>query len=171
MNAAVTPTNIPKERPVQQRTWLTWGAGVFLIVEVVHAVVAVVVNEWEGWRIFLENLLFIVVSGLIVVGLIYGLLVRWAMKKPAEDRNRPASAGMWTGILSVVAYGAFFIWAPFLIGPAAVLLAREGLRHVQESGLGRGRAMVGGSLGALSLAFGIFLIVFALIRGDYPWFI
>lgn len=142
----------------------------FLTVEVVHAVVAVVVNEWEGWSIFWENLAFIAVSGLIVVGLVYGLLVRGGMKKAEDGRNRPASAGMWAGILSVVSYGAYFIWAPFLIGPAAVLLAREGLKRAHETGLGRGRALAGGSLGALSLVFGIFLIVFVLIRGDYPWF-
>ena len=156
-------------RRVDGRSWLRWGVAVLVGIETVHTVGGVLVNEWEGWGTFFGNLSFIVVTGLVIVGLTFGLLVRWALK-PAGDRNRPARASLIAGMISVVSYVIFFTWAPVLVAPAAVLLAREGLARAREGQGRRGFALAGGFLGLASLALQAFFLIYALThQGDYPW--
>jgi hypothetical protein len=71
-------------------------------------------------------------TGLVIVGLTFGLLVRWALKPSPGGHNRAALAAPLTRVASLAAYGNFFTWAPVLIAPAALLLAREGLRAAAE---------------------------------------
>jgi hypothetical protein len=75
-----------------QRSWLRWGAAVFVVLETPHLVGGLVGNDWEGWRTFFINFAFVVVTGLVLVGLVYGLLVRWGLKPSARGNSRPALA-------------------------------------------------------------------------------
>jgi hypothetical protein len=130
----------------------------------------VLINEWEGWANFLGNLSFVVVSSLVIVGLIYGLLVRWGLKRSKKGRNRPALVGLPLAVASVASYSIFFTWAPLLIAPGAVLLGREGLARAAEGAGGRGYAITATLLGLASFAFGVFLIGYALTHGgDFPF--
>jgi hypothetical protein len=153
-----------------RRSWLRWGMAVFVSVEVLHAVGGVLVNEWEGWRVFFEIVAFVAVSGLVIVGLTFGLLVRWGLKRSRKGRNRPALASVAAGVMSVLSYVLFFMWTPLLVAPAAVLLGREGLTRTAEGEGARGYAIAGTLLGVASLALGVVLIAYALThRGDFPF--
>ena len=63
-----------------RRSWLRWGIAVFTGVETVHLTAGTLGNEWEGWNVFLGTVIFVVVTGVVIVGLTYGLLVRWGLK-------------------------------------------------------------------------------------------
>jgi hypothetical protein len=157
-------------RAPDERSWLRWGGAVFVVLETAHFVGGLVANEWEGWRTFLENFAFVLVSGLIVVGLIYGLLVRWGLKPSRRRRNRAALVALATGVLSVASYAIFFTWAPILIAPGAVLLARAGLARARKASGGRWPAIAGGLLGLLSIGAFAALVTYAAFHdGNYPW--
>jgi hypothetical protein len=69
-----------------------------------------------------------------------------------------------------VAYPAFFMWAPVLIAPAALLLGLLGLGRARGGQGGRAYAVGGTLLGLASL--GIFLAIgsYAVFNhGNYPW--
>lgn len=152
------------------RSWLRWGSAVFVGLETVHFVGGLLGNDWEGWRTFLENFAFILVSGLVLVGLIYGLLVRWGLKPSPRGRNRAALVGLIAGVLSVVSYAIFFTWAPVLIAPAAVLLGREGLARAHEGQGRRAQAIAGTFLGLLTFVVFLGLAMYAAFHhGNYPW--
>lgn len=157
---------------VNGRSWLRWGAATFAGVEIVHVIGGLAVNDWEGWGTFFGGLSFIVVSGLVLVGLIFGLFVRWGLKPSPRGRNRPALAALAAALLSVAGYAVFFTWAPLLIAPAAVLLGRAGLTRAQENRRGRGYAVAGAVIGLASFAFGVAMISYALLhQGDFPGFL
>jgi hypothetical protein len=70
----------------------------------------------------------------------------------------------------VASYAIYFTWAPLMVAPGAVLLAREGLARARQGQGKRGYAISGGFLGLVTLAFGAFLIIYALLhQGDYPF--
>jgi|SRR5215216_2237385 len=148
--------------------WLRWAAVVLAADLVIHFGGGLRVNDWEGWKVAAGNFLFVLITGLVIVGLTFGLLVRWALKPSPGDRNRAALAALPTGIASLAAYAIFFTWAPVLIAPAALLLAREGLRAAAERG-GRGYALAGGALALVSVAFFLFLLVVSFATGSYPF--
>jgi hypothetical protein len=138
--------------------------------ETVHLVGGALGNDWEGWQTFFENLAFVLLSGLALVGLTYGLLVRWGLKPSLRERNRPALVGFAAGILSVASYAIFFTWAPLLIAPGAVLLGRAGLARAQEGQGGRTFAVGGAVLGLASLVVFLALVAWAASHdGNYPW--
>jgi len=68
----------------------------------------------------------------------------------------------------LAAYGIFFTSSPVLIAPAALLLAREGLRAGGERG-GRRYALAGGALALVSVGFFLFLLVALFATGSYPF--
>jgi hypothetical protein len=138
-------------------------------VETVHLVGGVAVNGWQGWGVFLGNLVFIVVSGLVIVALVFGLLVRWGLRPSRPGRNRSALTSLAAGLLSIAGYAVFFTWAHLLIAPAAVLLGRAGLTQAQEGRGGRTNALAGALIGVASFAFGIAMLVYAVLHdGEYP---
>lgn len=170
MTIAVQPAGARRLRGPDERSWLRWGAAVFVGLETAHLVGGLVGNEWEGWRTFLENFAFVVVTGLVLVGLIYGLLVRWGLRSSPRGRNRPALVGLAAGILSVASYAIFFTWAPILVAPGAVLLGRAGLARARAGQGGRRAALAGASLGLLSAGAFVALVAYAAFHdGDYPW--
>jgi hypothetical protein len=114
--------------------WLRWAAAVLAADLVIHFGVGLLVNDWEGWAVAAGTFLFVLVTGLVIVGLTFGLLVRWALKPSPGGRNRAALAALPTGVASLAAYAIFFTWAPVLIAPAALLLAWEGLRAAGGAG-------------------------------------
>jgi hypothetical protein len=153
-----------------RRSWLRWGIAVFVGFETVHVTGGTLGNDWEGWDVFLGTLVFVVVTGLVLVGLTYGLLVRWGLKPSLRGRNRPALTGLAAGALSVASYAAFFMWAPVLIAPAAVLLGRAGLAQAQNGQGGRAYAAAGAFLGLASLAVFFAMGTYAVFHhGNYPW--
>lgn len=153
-----------------RRAWLSRGIAVFAVVETLHAAGGVLVNEWEGWRLFFENVAFVAVSGLVIVALTFGLLVRWGLKESPKARNRPARAALAAGVVSVLSFVLFFMWTPLLVAPAAVLLGREGLTLAGEGQGARTSAMTGTLLGLASIGFAVFLIGYALLnQGDFPF--
>lgn len=152
------------------RSWLRWGAAVFVALETPHFVGGLVGNDWEGWRTFFENFAFVVVTGLVLVGLVYGMLVRWGLKPSSRGRNRPALVGLIAGLLSVASYAIFFTWAPVVIAPSAILLSREGLARAQEGIGGRRIAIAGAALGLTSIGIFAALVTYAALhQGNYPW--
>jgi hypothetical protein len=153
-----------------RRSWLRWGIAVFTGVETVHLTAGTLGNEWEGWNVFLGTVIFVVVTGVVIVGLTYGLLVRWALKASPRGRNRPAVAAFAAGTLSLGAYPAFFMWAPVLIAPAALLLGRVGLGRARGGQGGRAYAVGGTLLGLASLAVFFAMGTYAAFHhGNYPW--
>lgn len=150
------------------RSWMWYGALTFVTVESVHVVAGTVLNDWEGWGLFWENFAFIVVSGLIITVFVYGVLVRRGLEPQA--RNRTGAMSLATGLLSVLSIAAFFLWAHFLVAPAAVLLGRVGLVRSNDR-RGKVMALSGTLIGIAVLAFGVVLLVYAFLNeGDYPIF-
>ncbi len=168
--AAIVEQALARAVPqVHGRSWLRWGAATFAGVEIVHLVAGTAVNEWEGWGVFLGNASFVVVSGLAIVALVFGLLVRWGLKPSPRGRNRSALAALGAGLLSVAGYASFFLWAHLLTAPAAVLLGRAGLMRAQEGRGGHAYALAGALIGLASFAFGAAMLAYALFHeGDYP---
>lgn len=155
-----------------ERSWLRWGAATFVGVETVHLAAGAAVNDWEGWRTFFEVASFVVVSGLVIVALVFGVLVRWGLKPSPRERNRPALAALAAGLLSVAGYAALFTWAHLLIAPAAVLLGRAGLARAPETSRGHAYAVAGALLGLASFVVGAGVWVYAVFNGgDYPSFL
>ena len=134
---------------------------------VLHTVAAVLANDWEGWGVFWNNVAFIVLTGLVWVALTFGLLVRWGLTPSPQGRNRAASAAAVAGILSVVSYVVYFTWAPLVVAPAALVLARAGLRDATDKRT-RGLALTGAVLGTLSLCYWAICIAVVLITGSFP---
>jgi hypothetical protein len=114
----------------------------------------------------LEQPRFVVVTGLVWVALSFGVLVRWGLKPSPHGRNRAALSAAAAGLLSLVAYLVYFTWAPLVVAPAALLLARAGLRTSDENG-DRRYAVAGATLGTLSLAYWAFCIAFMLVTGEF----
>jgi hypothetical protein len=152
---------------VPDRRWLRWGANVLVADLVVHTGGGILMNDWEGWDVFWTNVTFVLVTGLVLVGATYGLLVRWALR-PSARGNRPAGAALAAGGLSVLAYGVFFTWAPVVIAPAAILLGREGSRRTVMAG-DRRLARIGVALGVVTLAVFASFVLYSLISGHYPF--
>jgi hypothetical protein len=149
------------------RSWLRWAIAVFAGVETVHLGGGTLANDWEGWGTFFANAVFVVVTGVVIVGLTYGLLVRWALKMSPRRQSRAALA---TGLLSVASYVAFFTWAPILIAPGALLLARAGLVQARAGSSGRASAAAGAFLAFASLAVFVVMLTYAAFHdGNYPW--
>jgi hypothetical protein len=164
-----TPSHASDQSPSAQRLWLRWGTVVLAADLVIHNGTGLLVNDWEGWGVAAGTFVFVLVTGLVIVGLTFGLLVRWGLKpSPPGGRNRAALAALLTGIASLAAYAIFFTWAPVLIAPAALLLARQGLRTADKRAE-RAIALTGGALGLVSLAFFVFLLVVVVATGDYPF--
>jgi len=139
-----------------------------LVVDLVlHTVAAVLANDWEGWGVFWNNVAFIVLTGLVWVALTFGLLVRWGLTTSPRGRNLAAPAAAVAGVLSIVAYLVYFTWAPLVVAPAALVLARAGLRDATDNRT-RGLALTGAVLGTLSLCYWAFCIAFVLITGSFP---
>lgn len=136
---------------------------------VIHNAAAASVNKVEGWGVALENIAFVAITGAVVVGLAYGIFARRALQAPHDGPNRPAKSALLAGVLSVAAYGAFPLWARFLVAPAAVLLGREGLRRAAAGHGRRGPALTGMILGLVSFTVMAGLVIFAVITGDYPF--
>jgi len=59
------------------------------------------VNDWEALGGRRGHLLFVFGAGLVIVGLSFGLLVRWALKPSSGGHNRVALAAPVTGVASL----------------------------------------------------------------------
>lgn len=151
-----------------RRMWLRWATGVLVADMILHNALGTLVNDWEGWSAAAQVFIFVLITGLLIVGLTFGLLVRWGLRPSPRDRNRAALAAFGAGIASLASYAIFFTWAPVLIAPAALVLAREALRAAGERG-GRGYALTGAALGVSSLGVFALFVVVALVTGDYPF--
>lgn len=163
------PTTKPQHRvPFMDAPVWVRAATVTLIADLVlHTVAATLANDWEGWGVFWNGFAFIVLTGLVWVALTFGLLVRWGLTPSHEGRDRAATAAAAAGILSVVSYFVYFTWAPLVVAPAALVLARAGLRGAADKRT-RGLALAGAVLGTLSLCYWAFSIAFVLVTDRFP---
>jgi hypothetical protein len=153
--------------PRSYRLWLRTGLVVLAGYLILHIGLASLVNDFEGWANFVSNTTVIVVWGLVLGGLTFGLLVRWGLKPSPTGRNRAAIAATVAGAASVLCYATYFMWTPLVVAPAALLLAHEGLKSAGSQG-GRSYALLGGILGAFSLGYWVFCMVFVLFTGTFP---
>ena len=85
------------------RLWLRWAAAVLAADLVIHFGVGLLVNDWEGWVVAAGTFLFVLGTGLVIVGLTFGLLVRLALKPSPGGHNRAALAAPLTGVASLAA--------------------------------------------------------------------
>lgn len=163
------PTTKPQRRAhfPDAPVWVRAGIVTLVVDLVLHTLAAVLANDWEGWGVFWNNVVFIVLTGLVWVALTFGLLVRWGLTPSPQGRNRAASAAAVAGVLSVVSYLVYFTWAPLVIAPAALVLARAGLRGAAGKRT-RGLALTGAVLGTLSLCYWAICIAVVLITGSFP---
>jgi hypothetical protein len=120
-----------------------------------------VVNEWEGWDVFLPTAIGAVIEGLVLGGLVFALLVRLAARSRGA---RPAITALVVGVLAVLSLAIPYSAPQVILGAAAVAL---GLVAV-ERGLGAafGRAAI--ALGSLVIATWIAFMGFAVVTGDWP---
>jgi Protein of unknown function (DUF2759) len=157
----------PRQPPADRWTWLRWAAAVLAADLLVHIGGGVLANDWEGWGVFWGTALFVVITGVVIVGVTFGLVVRWALRATPRG-NRAATVALWTGAASLVSYAVFFTWAPVLIAPAALLLAQEGLRNAGSPGERR-RAMAGRVLAICTFAVFGWFVVAVFVTGTYPY--
>lgn len=151
----------------RDRRWLRWGAAVLAADLIVHPAAAALVNDWEGWGAVVGVTIFVLVTGLVVVGVTYGVIVRWALGPRTSD-TAVAAAALGTGVASLAGYALIFAWAPVLIAPAALLLAREALSR-RPNATARRLALTGGGFGLFTFAvFGSFLVTLALTN-NFPF--
>ena len=132
---------------------------------VIHGLAAGALNDWEE---FVPTLAFLLVFGLVVGALVFGLLVRLG-SRPSDERNRPAITGLVCGVLALASFGVFFVGAPPIVGAGSVVLGRAGL-HQAEAGRGGivpARAAIG--LGTVVIGAWLFLYIAAVILGDFPF--
>lgn len=156
-------------KSLHDRRWLRWGAIAVAADVVFHNTAATLANPWEGWSTFLESFVFVAVTGLVLAALSFGVLVRWGLRDSARGTDRAATAAAITGGLSVVSYAAYFMWAPFVVGPAAVLLARTAIGERELSRRGRRLARAGMVLGSTSSAVWVAAVLYALATGHFPF--
>lgn len=147
--------------------WLKVGSIVVAAEVLIHGVAAGLLNGWEDMA---GNLVFLVIFGLVVGGLVFGLLVRLGSRLSREPhRNRAASTGLVCGLLAVASYGVFFVGAPPIAGAGALVLGRAGLGQVRAGRGGAGPAWIAIGLGTIAIAFWLFLYIAALMLGDFPF--
>jgi hypothetical protein len=154
--------------PVDRWVWLRWATVVLAADLIIHNGAGMLVNDWQGWGVVAGTLVFVLITGLVIVGLTFGLLVRWGLKPSPDGRNRAALAALAAGIASLLAYGIYPFWAPMLVAPAALVLARAGLRAAHHQG-GRGFAIAGAALGITSLALWTIVVIVVLVTGSFPF--
>jgi hypothetical protein len=148
--------------PLHDRRWLHWGAIVLAADVVVHNTAGVLSNDWEGWGVVAVTFVFVLVTGLIITGITYGLVARWAL-----HRRHAAGAALGTGLVSLASYAIVFTWAPVLIAPAAFLLTREALRE-EPTPRARRMALTGGAFTVATVAVFVWFFVQAAVTGSLP---
>jgi hypothetical protein len=151
----------------RDRRWLHWGAAVLAGDIVVHSTAARLANRWEGWGAEAGNVLFIAISGLLVVGFTYGVVVRRALRSPTQV-GRLAGTALGTGVASLASYLIIFTWAPVLIAPGALLLAGEVLRSQPSTRAHRRVALVGAGFGMAAVVVFIWFLVELILTGNFP---
>jgi len=123
-----------------------------------------VVNEWEGWSVFIPTAIGAVIEGLVLGGLVFGLLVRIA----ARGRGaRPGVTALVVGVLAILSLAIPYSAPQVILGAAAVAL---GLAAVERGDNGRrarlGRAGI--ALGSLVIVTWTAFMGFAIATGDWP---
>lgn len=142
---------------------LKLGTGAVAAAVVIHTLVAWVINDWEA---AISTFLLILIFGLVVGALVFGLIVRWGVRGSAQHA---AIAGLATSILSILSYGVFFIGAPPIIGAGGAVLGQVGLNRAQSRQTGiRATAWIAILVGLAAIAFWLFLYAFALATDDFP---
>jgi hypothetical protein len=124
-----------------------------------------VVNEWEGWGTFLSFAITAAVEGIVLGALVFGLLVRLAVR---SHGTRPAVTALIVGILAALSLAIPYSAPQPIIGMGALALglaARD--RPESRPGLLR-LAGVGIALGLLVITAWISFVFFTIVTGDWP---
>jgi hypothetical protein len=128
-------------------------------------------NEWEGWGTFLSTAAAVTVEGAVWVALTFGLLVRIGLRPTPGGHNRPARAALLGGVLSILSFAVFFTGAPVIVGAGAVMLALAGLRWARSGIGGRGAALAGLVLGALTITGALAFYITAIVDGVLTYWV
>jgi hypothetical protein len=142
--------------------------GVVAVAAVVTARIVIgsfVVNEWEGWGTFLSFAITAAVEGIVLGALVFGLLVRLAVRSRGA---RPAVTALIVGILAAISLAIPYSAPQAIVGTAAVALGLAA-RDRPESRRGSSRlAGVGIVLGLLVVLAWISFVVFTIVTGEWP---
>jgi hypothetical protein len=142
--------------------------GVVAVAAVVTARIVIgsfIVNEWEGWGTFLSFAITAAVEGIVLGALVFGLLVRLAVRSRGA---RPAVAAFVLGILAVLSLAIPYSAPQAIVGTAAVAV---GLAARARPDRGRGSVRLAGggiALGLLVILAWISFVVFTIATGDWP---
>jgi hypothetical protein len=124
-----------------------------------------VVNEWEGWGVFLGAAFAAVVEGVILGGLVFGLLVRLAARSRGA---RPAVAALITALLGVLSLAIPYSAPQAILGAGAVALGIAAFEDMADGRASRRIAFAAVAIGALVIAVWLSFIAFTVVTGDWP---
>jgi hypothetical protein len=133
-------------------TWSTRKIGLIALVGTVLTRVVLgnfVVNEWEGWGVFVPNTIIAILEGVILWALLFVLPLRLG-------RGRAGPSGIVMGVLALASFAIPYSAQQVLLSAAAIAL---GL-------LGRSRVAL--ALGGAGVALWIGFMVYAVISKEWP---
>ena len=125
-----------------------------------------VVNEWEGWSVFLGTALATIVEGLVLGGLVFGLLVRLAARSRAR---RAAIAALTTSFVGVLSLAVPYSAPQVIIGAAAVALGLAAREHGEDGRQAARIASTAIGLGLLVIAVWLSFVAFTVATGEWPF--
>ena len=124
-----------------------------------------VVNEWEGWSVFLGTALATVVEGLVLGGVVFGLLVRLAARSRAR---RAAVAALTTSFVGVLSLAVPYSAPQAIIGAAAVALGLTARGRGDASPHAARIASTAIGIGLLVIAVWLSFVAFTVATGEWP---
>ncbi len=102
-----------------------------------------------------RTLPYVIGFTLVMAGIMFGLVVPWAERRPQALRtNRPAKAGLVTSLLGLLTIVAFWSGLPVILGGAGVALGMAGQERAAEAGRRR-LALAAIIVGALAVLLGV----------------
>jgi hypothetical protein len=153
----------PEEHAPTRRLSATARIGLAAVLATVVARILLgsfVVNDWEGWGTFVGFSLAVIVEGLVLGGLVFGVGVRLGSR---GSEGRRVVAALVFGLLAVLSLAIPYSAPQPVIGAAAIALAVPTTRH------GRARsASAGLLLGLVTITLWVAFMVFAVVTGDWP---
>lgn len=121
-----------------------------------------VANDWEGWGTFVSFSVLVVLEGLILWALVFGLVVRMAAK---SHQGRPRAVAASLGVLAVLSLAVPYSAPQAILGAGAMAL---GLAALDSAPSARRLDEAAVALGAFSIAVWLSFVAFTFVTGDWP---
>jgi hypothetical protein len=127
-------TTMMRARGVRSEKTTLWrGAVLTALAAVLFPRLNAVLHENQAfWQLDTEAAVLIPIVVTVTL-VLFALVGRWAWRRE-NTRNRPAKAGLASGILALVGVVAFFVSAPIVLGGLALTLGLEGTRRAASEG-------------------------------------